>query len=126
MEDEMSLSPYQIKFAKMIHVFETWLYNNGYEFTYGEAYRTQEQQDIYFTSGKSKMKHSKHQDRLARDYILYIDGVCQIDNPEAYRKPGEYWESLGGRWGGRFGLTPDEYGTKIGWDANHFEYGNII
>ena len=122
----MSLSPRQIKFAKMQYKFQTWLYSNGYEFTDGEAYRTQEQQDIYFANGKSKKKYSKHQDRLARDYILYIDGVCQINNPEAYRKPGEYWESLGGRWGGRFGVDPSKYSTKIGWDSNHFEYRKII
>ncbi len=48
------------------------------------------------------------------------DGVYMTDG-EAYRFLGEKWESLGGRWGGRFGLSPDEYASKTGWDSNHFE-----
>jgi len=43
-------------------------------------------------------------------------------SPEKYRPLGEYWETIGGRWGGRFGVEPQDYATKTGWDANHFEY----
>ena len=45
-------------------------------------------------------------------------------SPEKYKSLGEYWENLGGRWGGRFG---DNLATeKIeGWDSGHFEYHGI-
>lgn len=64
-------------------------------------------------------KSSKHGRRLAIDINLFRDGVY-LKNGEDYRELGEYWESLGMIWGGRFGDDPAT--PKIeGWDANHFE-----
>lgn len=81
-------------------------------------------QEIYLKQGKSKVKHSKHQDRLAIDLNLFIKGRY-ITDPERYRPLGEFWECLGGRWGGRFGLQKNDYDTKIGFDANHFEHKGV-
>jgi len=44
------------------------------------------------------------------DFNLFINGRYQ-DKSEAYLPLGEYWESLGGSWGGRFKSNPD---------GNHF------
>ena len=95
----------------------------GLNVTMGECYRTQDQQDIYFKTGFSKVKYSKHQERLAVVLNLYVDGHYST-NPESYRPLGELWESLGGVWGGRFNVAKENYETKIGFDAGHFEYND--
>ena len=62
-------------------------------------------------SCKVGKKHSKHKDCLAVDIDLYIDGVW-LDKTEHHAELGEYWERIGGAWGGRF------------MDGNHYEYGD--
>lgn len=98
----------------------SFAYENGYELTLGEAYRTEEQQRIYVDSGRSRTMDSRHRDRLAVDLNLFKNGAY-LTGGEAYRFLGERWEELGGTWGGRFGLSPDEYAAEVGWDSNHFE-----
>lgn len=88
-----------------------WAFDQGYELTIGEAYRTQEQQDIYLKTGKTKVKHSKHQDRLAVDLNLFINGEFIITR-DPYEPLVKYWKSM----------HPDNIaGYDWGWDANHFE-----
>lgn len=96
-------------------------YKNGFELTFGEAFRTEEQQKIYFDTGRSKTMNSRHRDRLAVDFNLFKDGQY-ITDKECYRVLGEKWEQIGGQWGGRFGVSPENYKKEIGWDSNHFEY----
>ncbi|MCF4091851.1 M15 family metallopeptidase, partial [Escherichia coli] len=59
-------------------------------------------------SGKG-IRNSLHTLRLAVDFNLFINGEYQADT-DAYRPLGEYWESIGGTWGGRFSRA----------DGNHF------
>ncbi|WKZ33686.1 MAG: M15 family metallopeptidase [Thermodesulfobacteriota bacterium] len=117
----MELSEKQRRFTARVAELIRFAYSNGLELTLGEAYRTEEQQKLYLKSGKSRTMASPHRERLAVDLNLFIGGKYVSDG-EAYRPLGEKWESLGGRWGGRFGVRKEEYGTKVGWDANHFEY----
>ena len=91
----------QRKFTWMVHMLVQWAYNNGYELTYGDAYAT--------TGHK---KNSFHGKRLAVDFNLFIDGKYQRST-KAHQPLGEYWESLGGTWGGRFKKK----------DGNHYSYG---
>ena len=89
-----------------------------------EWYRTRETQESYVRRGVSKTMNSKHLKGLAVD-LAFLDDVLddKILNytPEHYKPLGEYWEKLGGRWGGRFGDNPAT--EKIeGWDSGHFEY----
>jgi len=96
----------------------------GYETKIQELNRTLETQQEYVKSGKSKTLNSKHLDKLAADIVIFKNGVAILSGPE-YRPLGEFWESLGGRWGGRFGLEdqPKEVQDKeLGWDCCHFEY----
>lgn len=116
----MQLSEKQRKFPLMVAELIGFAYGKGFELTFGEAYRTEEQQRIYFESGKTKTLGSKHRDRLAIDFNLFEGGVYITDG-ERYRPLGERWEALGGRWGGRFGVEASKYGKEVGWDANHFE-----
>ena len=73
-------------------------------------------QELLFKNGRSKKLYSPHADRLAVDLIV-------ADDAEA-RRLGEFWETLGGRWGGRFGVQKPDFATKLGWDSRHFELHN--
>lgn len=115
------MSENQRRFPLMVAELITFAYGNGYELTFGEAYRTEEQQRLYVGSGRSKTINSRHRDRLAIDLNLFRGGVY-ISDGALYRPLGEKWESIGGRWGGRFGVERGDFDKKVGWDANHFEY----
>ena len=44
---------------------------------------------------------------VRKNLNLFVDGVW-LQSTEAHRELGEWWESVGGSWGGRFG------------DGNHY------
>lgn len=71
----------------------------GYQITLGDAYR-----DPRVPYGH---KDSLHRIRLAIDLNVFKDGKY-LTTGEEYVDLGEYWESIGGTWGGRFK------------DGNHF------
>lgn len=73
----------------------------GYEATWGDAYR-----DPRCPYGS---KSSKHKRRLAVDLNLFKDGQF-IETTEGHRPLGEWWETIGGIWGGHFE------------DGNHYEW----
>lgn len=128
-----TLSEKQRDFPLMVAALITWAYDAGFEVTFGEAYRSDEQAEINalgpanrvhladlvatrFTALASAIRNnpagggirnSLHGDRLAIDLNLFIAGHYQTQT-EAYRPLGEKWEAMGGTWGGRFG------------DGNHF------
>ncbi|HFS3883393.1 TPA: M15 family metallopeptidase [Escherichia coli] len=104
----MKLSEKQQLFAVMIADLIHWAQEHGYRLTFGEAYRTPEQAALNAKSGKG-IHNSLHTLRLAVDFNLFINGEYQADT-DAYRPLGEYWESIGGTWGGRFSRA----------DGNHF------
>lgn len=122
----MSLSEKQIRFTSLVSVFIQLVYDElGMGLTFGEVYRPTVTQEEYIKRGLSKTMNSKHLKRLAVDFNLFIDGKY-ISDKEMYRPLGELWESLGGRWGGRFGVERGQYPYLVGWDANHFEYDEDI
>jgi hypothetical protein len=75
---------------------------NGYDLTWGEAWRTPEQAALNAKKGVG-IRNSLHGDRLAVDLNLFRDGRF-LTATEDHRPLGEYWESLHplARWGGRF------------------------
>ena len=73
----------------------------GFQVTLGDAFK-----DKRCGYGSSKSKHNR---RLAIDLNLFQGGVY-LTTTEAHRPLGEWWESIGGIWGG-------------GWDdGNHYEW----
>lgn len=104
----MTLEEAQRAFPLMFAQLVIWAYKNGYELTFGEAYRTSEQAALNAQTGAG-ISNSLHTKRLAVDINLFIKGAYQTTS-EAYKPLGEYWESLGGSWGGRFSKP----------DGNHF------
>lgn len=102
----MTLSEKQRKFTRMVADLIVWAYDNNFELTFAEAYRTPEQAALNAKTGAG-IKNSLHTQRLAIDLNLFIGGQYMTDGV-AHAPLGKYWESIGGTWGGRFG------------DANHY------
>lgn len=129
-----TLGQKQRRFTLMVAQLISWAYAQGYQLTFGEAYRSDEQSainalgdvlrerlaDLLSTlpqfselaatirnNAGDGIANSLHGDRLAIDLNLFVNGIYRPD-AEAYKPLGEKWEALGGTWGGRFG------------DANHF------
>jgi len=73
----------------------------GYQATWGHAWRS--------PACAVGSKSSKHKRRLAVDVNLFRDGVY-LEGTEDHRPLGEWWESIGGEWGGRFD------------DGNHYQW----
>jgi len=107
----MKLREKQSKFVLMIAQLINYADSIGYDLTFGDAYRDPR---VFGKYGEKKgygSTHSQHKHRLAVDFNLFIDGKYKNDT-ESYKPLGEYWESLGMTWGGRF--------TRK--DGNHFQY----
>lgn len=99
----MTLGAKQRHFTRMVGLLIEWAYQNGYELTFGDAYRDPR---ATFPYGRER---SLHKERLAVDFNLFKDGEY-LTQTEDHRPLGEYWESLGGSWGGRFN------------DGNHYSW----
>lgn len=130
----MKLSERQHEFAVAFCELLSFLLEEGYQVAFGDAWRSTSPlrcyhcekpvtyQELLRANGKSKVKYGDHNDRCAVDLILRKGGV--MCTSEQYRPAGEFWESLGGEWGGRYGVKVEERGQKVGWDANHFGWGS--
>ena len=97
----MSLGNKQRQFTRMIGLLIEWAYQNDYELTFGDAYRDPR---VFGSIGEKKgygRSKSNHKVRLAIDFNLFKDGKY-LTATEDHRPLGEYWESIGGAWGGRF------------------------
>lgn len=86
----MNLREKRCKFSSMLAQLIIWMNFNGYEAAID---------DVKAREGHSK--NSLHYLGLAADVNLYKDGKW-LSKTEDHLKAGEFWESLGGSWGGRF------------------------
>lgn len=105
----VTLGQKQRRLPLMVAKLIVYAYEHGYELTFGDAYRDPR---VHGSVGVAKVgSYSKpssvHKERLAVDFNLFKDGVY-LTKTEDYTELGEFWESLGGSWGGRFQ------------DGNHF------
>lgn len=97
----MTLGQMQRKFTRMIADLIVFAYDNGYELTLGDAFRDPR---VHGSVGEKKSyssANSNHKIRLAIDLNLFKDGVF-LTSSEDHKPLGQYWESIGGSWGGRF------------------------
>ena len=99
----MSTGSKQRKFTRMVADLIIFAYDEGYELTFGDAYR-----DPRVEYGHAE---SLHRSRLAIDLNLFKDQVY-LTATDDHTPLGEYWESIGGTWGGRFN------------DGNHYSLEN--
>jgi len=107
----MSLSDKQWEFLKDFGKLIVYAESLNYKLTGGELYRTECQQSDHVKNGKSFVSHSRHQDRLAVDVYLFVDGEIQWTNNEHWKKLGDYWKSLNSKnvWGGDWKSLKDQY-----------------
>lgn len=102
-----SLGDKQRRFTQMLAQLVVYAYSIGYELTYGDAYRDPRVHGDMGEKVGYSSANSNHKQRLAVDFNLFKDGEY-LTQSEDYLPLGEYWEFLGGTWGGRFD------------DGNHF------
>ena len=124
------------QFARDTVLLFKFIQDKGYGWTYGEAHRTELQQEIYREGWKidngtwikdaslvrSKVAESQHQKRMAIDlHIWSIANASEYITDAEWKEIGTYWKSLDplNRWGGDFGVSGTS--NKIGWDRFHFE-----
>lgn len=107
----MTLSEKQRLFTKLLGQLITWAYQQGYELTLGDAYRSPQQAAFNASAGTGIAK-SLHTQRLAIDLNLFVNGVYQTDS-HAYKPLGDFWKALNTDccWGGDFQTRAD---------GNHF------
>jgi hypothetical protein len=102
----MTLRQKQSRFPHLVALLILHAEHQGYEITFAEAYR-----DPRCPHG---LKNGLHPKRLAIDLNLFRAGRY-LRSTKAHQPLGEYWESIGGTWGGRFS------------DGNHYslEHGGM-
>jgi len=107
----VTLGEKQRLFTKLVGQLIDWSYQNGYELTLGDAYRSPEQAAMNAQKG-SGIANSLHTQRLAIDLNLFKNGVYLTDSG-AYKPLGDFWKSLDPccSWGGDFTTRAD---------GNHF------
>jgi hypothetical protein len=106
----MTLREEQSLFAKNVAGLILQAHALGFEVTLGDAFRDPR---LHGEIGAKKgygTANSFHKKRLAIDLNLFQDGVFLMGS-DHHRKLGEWWESQGGTWGGRFN------------DGNHYSWG---
>jgi len=96
----MPLNPWQFAFAARVAELIRFAYSRGYAVTFAEA-RVPKECIGCAKVGTNRRATSLHFDGLAIDLNLFKDGKF-LQNTEDHRELGEYWESIGGCWGGRF------------------------
>lgn len=98
---EMTLAEKQKAIVKMLAKLIIYATEHGYELTLGDAFRDPR---VFGPMGGQMgygAKNSNHKQRLAIDLNLFKNGQY-LTKTDDHRPLGEYWESLGGCWGGRF------------------------
>lgn len=117
----MELRQLQQRFTRNIAHLINFAVDNGFELTFGEAWRSEETQTAHVKAGRSNTLNSMHLKRLAidfnifkYDYLLFSDSSRKEQDFSEAKKLGDYWIELhlSNRWGGNFQSI---------FDPNHFE-----
>ncbi len=97
-----SLREAQDKFAQMVAHLILMADLMGYDVTLGDAHRNPR---VFGAMGVKKgygRSQSNHKIRLAIDLNLFDKAGTYLIGTKDHQPLGEYWESIGGSWGGRF------------------------
>jgi len=102
----MRLSEKQVKFTGMLGKLLVFASDNEIPIKIVELYRSPEKQFNLYKKGKTKTLNSSHIKGLAVDLAIIKDGQY-ITEETAYVSLGEYWEEVGGVWGGSWHTFKD-------------------
>lgn len=97
----MTLGDKQKQFTRMLPRLLDKAHELGFEVTLGDGYRDPR---VFGPIGVRRgygESRSAHKQRLAVDLNLFRDGVY-LQATSDHQALGEWWESQGGVWGGRF------------------------
>ena len=98
----MMLGERQEQFSLMMAHLIIFAYSKGYKVRTGDVWAREEE--------GAHIKNSMHYHKLAVDINLFKDGEY-LTKTSDHQELGEYWELIGGVWGGRFSRP----------DGNHYE-----
>ena len=103
----MTLLEKQMTFTDNIGKLISYSFSLGIGLTFGEVMRTKEQQEIYVKTGRSKTMNSRHLQRLAVDFnmfmlkekgrMLFAPNSTQAQfkrDIQIAKQLGQYWASL--------------------------------
>ena len=110
MTKQLTRRQQQSKFALMVADLIRKADSMGYEVTLGDAFRDPRVHGEFGVKRGYGAARSFHKLRLAIDLNLFRDGIY-LEGTEHHRALGEWRESIGGSWGGRFN------------DGNHYSLG---
>jgi hypothetical protein len=106
----MTLRQQQSRFARKVADLIIQAEAMDFEVTLGDAYRDPRVHGAFGEKKAYGAAKSFHKQRLAIDLNLFKDGKF-LQGTDAHKPLGEWWESQGGTWGGRFN------------DGNHYSWG---
>ena len=109
---EETLFEKQVRFAGMVPGLIAKAQALGFQVTLGDAYRDPRVHGELGVKRGYGHASSAHKVRLAIDLNLFRDGKF-LQSTEDHRPLGEWWESIGGTWGGRFR------------DGNHYSLSHL-
>lgn len=105
----------QWRFSALLGQLLCYAAAHGIHVTQGEGWRPLVTA-LYYAKRMLGIKNSLHELRLAKDLNVFSDAGEYLTDVESYRELGEYWESLGGSWGGRF-TRPDPGHFSLEWQG---------
>ena len=113
----MTLGELQRRFVGLVGRLIEYAYANGFELTFGDAFRDPRLAELNAEQGKG-IANSLHSQRLAIDFNLFRNGTW-LQKTEDFAPLGAFWKKLDPLccWGGDFKKQ----------DGNHFSmtYGGI-
>lgn len=99
----------QSKFTTAIGLLIQYAEYNGYQLTFGDAYRDPRVHGAPGIKKSYSASNSVHKQRLAVDFNLFVDGNYAQGECEEFSDLHEFWEFLGGA-------------RAIEGDPNHFSF----
>lgn len=110
MKTHATILEQQQHFVRLVAILIEHIYASGLRATIGDGYRDPR---VFGTIGEKRgygQANSRHKMRLAIDLNLFRGDVW-LRQTSDHKPIGEFWEKLGGTWGGRWG------------DGNHYSLG---
>ena len=113
----MTLGEKQRVFTLLIAKLVAFAYSEGFELTFGDAYRDPRVHGAVGVKKTYSSANSVHKDRLAVDFNLFKNGKF-LTSSEDHKALGAYWKTLHEdcRWGGDFS-KPDGNHYSMAWQG---------